>query len=231
MRAGPGLLRMRRPQSPSPRPHGSAGGRRTPAALLLAFLRPGLLFMLAGAAAAVANAFAGREWLHWLALHLVFLGGISQLVLGAGQYFAGAFLATDPPPRRLVRAQLATWSTGTVLVATGVPTAIPGLYEAGVALIVAGLVLFALGLHDMKRRSLQRAPWALRWYQASAAFLGAGALLGVLLAHGTSWSYGSLIGAHLALNLAGWLGTAIIGTLHTFFPSLTQTQLRYARLQ
>ena len=28
-----------------------------------------------------------------------------------------------------------------------------------------------------------------------------------------------------------WLGTAILGTLHTFFPSLTQTQLRYPRLQ
>jgi nitrite reductase (NO-forming) len=43
--------------------------------------------------------------------------------------------------------------------------------------------------------------------------------------------HGSLLGAHLALNLAGWLGTAIIGTLHTFFPSLTQTQLRHPGLQ
>ncbi len=43
--------------------------------------------------------------------------------------------------------------------------------------------------------------------------------------------YGSLLGAHLALNLAGWLGTAIIGTLHTFYPSLTQALLRRPRLQ
>jgi hypothetical protein len=35
----------------------------------------------------------------------------------------------------------------------------------------------------------------------------------------------------MALNLAGWFGTAIVGTLHTFFPSLTQTQLRFPRLQ
>jgi hypothetical protein len=32
-------------------------------------------------------------------------------------------------------------------------------------------------------------------------------------------------------HLAGWLGTAIVGTLHTFFPSLTQTRLRFQRLQ
>jgi nitrite reductase (NO-forming) len=83
----------------------------------------------------------------------------------------------------------------------------------------------------MRRRSLQHAPWALRWYQTSAACLTVGVLLGVLMARGTPWPYGSLLGAHLALNLGGWLGTAIVGTLHTFFPSLTQTQLRHPRLQ
>ena len=52
-----------------------------------------------------------------------------------------------------------------------------------------------------------------------------------MLARGASWSHGDLLGAHLALTLAGWLGTTIIGTLHTSFPSLTQTQLRHPRLQ
>jgi len=51
------------------------------------------------------------------------------------------------------------------------------------------------------------------------------------MARGTPWSHGDLLGAHLAFNLAGWFGTAIIGTLHTSFPSLTETQLRYPRLQ
>jgi nitrite reductase (NO-forming) len=187
--------------------------------------------MLAAVTVAIAFAITGLTWLHWLALHLLFLGGISQLVLGAGQFFVCAFLATSPPPRRLIWAQLAAWNAGTLLVAVGVPTATSGLVDGGGGLIAAGLVLFALGLRDMEQRSLQHAPWALRWYQASAACLGAGALLGVLMADGTAWPHGSLLGAHLALNLGGWLGTAIIGTLHTFFPSLTQTQLRYPRLQ
>ena len=33
------------------------------------------------------------------------------------------------------------------------------------------------------------------------------------------------------LNVGGWFGTAIVGTLHTFYPSLTGTRLRFARLQ
>ncbi len=142
-------------------------------------------------------------------------------MLGAGQFFVCAFLATDPPPRRLIWAQLAAWNVGTMLVAVGVPTATSGLVDGGGALIAAGLVLFAAALRGMQRRSLQRAPWALRWYQASAVCLGVGALAGVLMARDTPWPYGSLLGAHLALNLGGWFGTAIIGTLHTFFPSLT----------
>ena len=208
-----------------------APGSPSPSELLRAFFAAGFCFMLAAAVAAIAHVVSGHDWLHWLALHLLVLGGISQLVLGAGQFFVCAFLATSPPPRRLIWAQLAAWNAGTLLVAVGVPTATSGLVDAGGALIAAGLVLFALGLRDMEQRSLQRAPWALRWYQASAACLGAGALLGVLMADGTTWPHGSLLAAHLTLNLGGWLGTAIIGTLHTFFPSLTQTQLRYPRLQ
>lgn len=222
------------PTAPSPRQcrrRAIDPGSPRPSELLSAFFLAGLLSIAAAAIAGLAFAFSGRDSLHWLSLHLLFLGGISQLVLGAGQFFVCAFLATDPPPRRLVAAQLASWNAGTVLVAVGVPTGTAALVGAGGALTAAGLVLFALALRGMERRSLQRAPWALRWYQASAACLGLGGLIGVLMARGTPWSHGSLLGAHLALNLAGWLGTAIIGTLHTFFPSLTQTRLRYPRLQ
>jgi nitrite reductase (NO-forming) len=55
--------------------------------------------------------------------------------------------------------------------------------------------------------------------------------VGALLAGDVVWTRGSLLGAHMALNVVGWLGTAIVGTLHTFFPSLTATQLRFGRLQ
>lgn len=213
-----------RPRTPEP-------GAPRPSALLLAFFAAALAFLLAAAVAAVSFEVTGTAWLHWLALHLLFLGGVSQLILGAGQFFTCAFLASTPPPRWLVNAELAAWNTGTVLVAIGVPTEATAVTDLGGCLIAAGLVLFAGSLRGMQRRSLQRARWAVRWYQACAACLGLGVLIGIAMARGAPWSHGSLLGAHLALNLAGWMGTAIVGTLHTFFPSLTQTQLRFAQLQ
>jgi len=209
----------------------TGSGRLRPSDLLAVFFAAGIGFLLAGAVVAAVSAATGWEHGHWLALHLVFVGGISQLVLGAGQFFAGAFLATDPPSRWLVRLQLATWNAGTLLVAAGVPGDVAVATIAGAVLLAAGLASFLLGLEGLRKRSLQRAPWAVRWYEACACFLGVGVLAGVLLATRAQWPWGSLVGAHMALNLAGWFGTAIVGTLHTFFPSLTQTQLRFARLQ
>lgn len=188
-------------------------------------------YLLAAAAAGVVDVVTEIAWAHWLALHLALLGGISQLVLGAGQFFVCAFLATDPPSRRLVGAQLATWNAGTLLVAVGVTAGLSPPTEVGGALIIGALGLFAASLWRMERRSLQRARWAVRWYYACASFLVLGAVAGVLLASGVPWPFERLLGAHLALNLAGWLGTAIVGTLHTFFPSLTHTRLRFTRLQ
>jgi len=202
-----------------------------PSDLLVRFFAAAIAFLLAAVAAALLHEAGVLADGRWLAMHLAFLGGVSQLVLGAGQFFVGAFLATDPPPRVLVRAQLACWNAGTILVAVGAPTHVGTVVVAGGALIAAGLALFAVGLRGMQRRSLQRARWAVRWYYVCAGFLGAGVLAGLGLAVGVRWPEGSLLGAHLALNLAGWFGTAIVGTLHTFHPSLTRTQLRFARLQ
>lgn len=206
------------------------GGPR-PSGLLAAFFAAGLLSLLAGAAAAIVHAVEGGYWSHWVSLHLLFLGGVSQLVLGAGQFFVCAFLATVPPGRRTVRAQLVVWNAGTVLVAAGVPGSRTVLVDAGGVLIVAGLVLFVAAMVQMERRSLQQARWAVRWYEASAGALAVGVVLGVLMARGTVWTHGSLLGAHLALNLGGWFGAAIVGTMHTLFPSLTQTRLIKPRLQ
>lgn len=61
-------------------------------------------------AAVVASLLGRMEFVaqgRWLALHLAFLGGVSQLVLGAGPFFVTASLATQPPRRGLIGAQLA----------------------------------------------------------------------------------------------------------------------------
>jgi hypothetical protein len=214
-----------------PRPQGRQEGDLRPTDVVGAFFVCGVAFLLAATAAGVVQWLFPWQWGRWLALHLAFAGGISQLVLGASQFFAGAFLATDPPPRVLVRAQLAAWNAGAILLAVAVPERAGALIWLAVAFLLAGLLAWAAAIAAMRRRSLRHAPWATYWYVSGAAFLGLGVIAGSLLAHGTPWTHGDLLGAHMALNLAGWFGGAIVGTLHTFYPSLTATRLRYPRLQ
>ncbi len=206
-------------------------GDLRPTDVLGAFFLCGLAFLVAAIAAAVVQAIQPWEWGRWLALHLAFFGGVSQLVLGASQFFAGAFLATDPPPRRLVRLQLLCWNSGAILLAAAVPLGIGALTWVAVALLIGGLAAWARALAVMRRRSLGKNPWATRWYEASAGFFAVGIAAGTMLSEGIAWSHGYLLGAHMVLNLAGWFGAAIVGTLHTFYPSLTQTTLRFPRLQ
>lgn len=227
--------------APAGRRSGSTGGRcprrplppggQRPSDVLVRFLLNAVGYLALAAASGVVSALGDDQRWHWLALHLAFVGAISLMVVGAAQFFATAFLMTTPPTRKLVRAQLATWNAGTILVAYGYTQAHPRLTEAGAGLLVAGLALFALSLRGLTRRSLQRSHWAVRWYLACAAFLAVGAVAGAALATGHWIDGGSLLGAHIALNVGGWFGTAIVGTLHTFYPSLTHTQLRHPRLQ
>jgi hypothetical protein len=55
--------------------------------------------------------------------------------------------------------------------------------DAGTLLIAAGLLLLGISLRAVQRRSLQRARWAVRWYQGSAACLAVGVLAGAAMAH------------------------------------------------
>lgn len=206
------------------------GGLR-PTDVVGAFFICGLAFLMAAAVAGIV------QWLdpwvqgRWLALHLAFVGGVSQLVLGASQFFAGAFLATEPPPRWLIRTQVLAWNTGAILLAIAVPEYVPALIWLAAGLLMAGLLAWATAIATMRRRSLRSSPWATRWYVSSAAFFVVGIAAGWMLARGAAWTHGNLLDAHMSLNLAGWFGAAIVGTLHTFYPSLTQTQLRFPRLQ
>ena len=208
-----------------------APGFTRPSDVLITFLAAGVAWLAAAGIAAVIAAVTGADDARWLALHFAFVGGISQLIVGAAQFFACAFLATSPPSRRTVRTELLLWNAATVTVGIGVPLSLVALTGIGGTLLLAGLAVFASSLRGMRQRSLQHRPWATRWYLTAAAFLAGGAVLGPLMAAETTWTRGSLLGAHLALNLGGWFGTTIIGTLHTFYPSLTGTQLKQPRLQ
>lgn len=206
-------------------------GRPRPADVLAAFFICGAAFLAAAAIIGICQWVSPWPWGRWLALHLAFVGGVSQLVLGASQFFAAAFLATDPPPRRLIRAQLLAWNGGAILLVIATPEQIGALRWLAIGLLITGLISWAAAIRAIRRAALRHFSWATRWYVACAACLGFGVVAGSLLAGGHYPTGGNLLGAHMVLNLCGWFGAAIVGTLHTFFPSLTGTQLSYPRLQ
>ena len=90
-----------------------------------------------------------------------------------------------------MRAQLGVWNGGTVLVAVGVTLHATLVVAAGAGLILGGLALFTAALVAMQRRSLQRARWAFRWYQASAAGLAFDALMRSGFPRHSSYSAGA----------------------------------------
>jgi hypothetical protein len=200
-----------------PRPAPAAGSLR-PSDLLAVFFAAGIGFLLAGAVVAAVSAATGWEHGHWLALHLVFVGGISQLVLGAGQFFAGAFLATDPPARWLVRLQLATWNAGTLLVAAGVPGDVAVATIAGAVLLAAGLAGFLLCANLIASLRATSAglslPVRLLTLAQGCLVLGlAVALADALTGSALASPLASTRMALAALLLPGWLGLTVLGSL------------------
>jgi len=71
----------------------------------VAFLLCGVVWLVVAGGTGIWALVTDSHGLRWLALHFAFVGGVSQLILGAGQFFVCAFLATDPPSRATVRAR------------------------------------------------------------------------------------------------------------------------------
>lgn len=195
---------------------------RRPSSVPAAFFASALAFLAAAAVAAVLDAATGDWRWHWLALHLALLGGVSQLIAGAGQFFAAAFLATDPPGRRMVSAQLAAWATGTVLAAGSARRSSARFaFSAGPLGIVAWAdlaVAAALMLANVAA-SARAAPKPMllpaRLVGLAQAFLLAGITVALVTAAGdaTAPPAGDARRALAALLLAGWVGLTVAGSL------------------
>jgi hypothetical protein len=139
--------------SPS-EPPASAGGR----GLILdrstsAFLASSGVLIVAGGAVAAVNSAAPFGHGSWLAAYLVLVGGVSQVVLGAGRL---ALRAPRPTPA-LLRAQLVLWNLGSLAVPAGVLADAPALVTVGSVALLWALALFASGASGLRREVRVRA--------------------------------------------------------------------------
>ena len=178
-----------------------------------------------------------HPWLaapRWLMLHLLFLGAISHAILVWSEHFALALLharATEADVRRQT-VRLVLLNGGAALVVTGVLTAWWPVTVLGAAAVAGAAGWHGASLYRRLRGSLGgRFTTTVRYYVAAAAMLPLGAVLGTLLAHGLASATAAQVRlAHAQLNVLGWMGLTILGTLVTLWPTLLRTRMDDATL-
>lgn len=162
----------------------------------------------------------------WLLLHLLFLGAITHAILVWSQHFSLALTRVPQTPGEL-RAQklrLLLANLGAALVLVGVPAAIWALTIAGTALLIVAVGWHGASIFRRLRRALPgRFTRTVRYYIASAAFLPVGAAVGAWLV-GPGDPSGRLVLAHAVINVLGWIGITVAGTLVTLWPTMLRTR-------
>lgn len=161
----------------------------------------------------------------WLLIHLLLLGAITHSILVWSQYFSFALLRSSATldDRRAQTGRLLLVNLGALLVLVGVPSSLPALTLAGASAVIAGVVWHGASLAVRMRGSLLgRFGKIIRYYIAAAAMLAAGAALGALIA--TAGSSSNLVLAHALLNVLGWVGLTVAGTVVTLWPTILRTR-------
>ena len=175
----------------------------------------------------------------WLVVHLLLLGAVSTAILIWSQHFADSLLKnTAPGGRRWLGVRLAAHTVGAVLVVLGLTTAHWPVVLAGAILVGGNAIVHAVILVRQMHGALPaRFAPLVRYYIAASGCLVAGVTLGVLMAHpgstlvgaGTAAApgeyYERLYIAHLGLNLLGWVGLTVIGTVALLLPTVLHSRV------
>jgi nitrite reductase (NO-forming) len=161
----------------------------------------------------------------WLMIHLFLLGAITHAIMVWSQYFSYALLrrSASVRDRRRQSIRLLLSNGGAALVFFGVPLGIWPLSIAGAVLLIVAVSWHGASLYIRARSSMPgRFGRTIRFYIVAAAMLVVGAGLGGWLARGGAPS--NLVLAHALLNVLGWIGIVVAGTLVTLWPTILRTR-------
>ncbi|MBX3312561.1 MAG: multicopper oxidase domain-containing protein [Microbacteriaceae bacterium] len=170
-----------------------------------------------------------HRWLpepRWLMIHLLFLGAITHAILVWSQYFSFALLRSKAgkKDRRTQNIRLLVANGGAALVFLGVPLQIWALTIIGAAALVLAVLWHALSIYLRSRTSLPgKFGRTVRYYLASAILLAIGATIGAIIATGDAAPH--LVLSHVLINVLGWVGITVAGTVVTLWPTILRTRV------
>lgn len=165
----------------------------------------------------------------WLLIHLLALGAAGNAILIWSRHFADALLRRPPDPARTAETLLiAAFNAGAVTVVAGMlgrwwPVVLVGGVVVGVAALAHGATL----LRQLRTALPSRFGVTVRYYVAATVCLALGAGLGVAMANSVlpGRIHERFVIAHAVVNLFGWVGLTVVGTLVTLWPTMLRTRM------
>ena len=181
----------------------------------------GALFIVAAVVTAVVDTGEGR----WVPLHLFLAGAMASIIGGITTLFAVTWSAAPAPSAASMwvqRVLVAAGATGVVL-ARSLDWPSEVLWAAA-AVFMVGLGLLAVVLVVTVRAGVKRRfDTAVGWYVAALAAALVAAVLGSRFS--TAATGIGVRSAHVTLNLLGFIGLIIAGTLPSFIATVGRTKM------
>ena len=188
---------------------------------------PALLWLTAAVLLALGH-FAVADS-RWLLFHLLLLGAAGHSILVWSRHFTDAVLHTRVTDgrRRTESWRLIGYNAGVTGVLIGVVADVDVLVLLAAGAVAAAVLAHVGALWRRRKGSLgARFGVAVGYYLGAAALLPVGVTAGVLLQRGLPdpW-YERVRLAHVLINLYGWVGITVLGTLITLWPTILRTRI------
>ena len=166
---------------------------------------------------------------NWLMVHTLLLGVVTNAILVWSAHFAETLSRSSPTAvqRTWQLVRLGVFNLAVVAVFLGRmldvwPVLLLGAIVVGLVIVWHGATIAV----RIRSKLANRFAASLSYYVAAAMFLPIGAGLGAWLAHEplTSWAARATL-AHASVNLLGWVGLTVAGTLVTLWPTILRTKM------
>lgn len=181
------------------------------------------------AAVAVATVYRSAPAQPWLLLHLLLLGAATNAIIIWSSHFSAALLRLPgSSDRRAEGSRLLLLNLAIVAVFVCMLGSKQTYVVIPATVIFVMILVHIVGLLRRMRRALpSRFGATLRYYVAAGLWLLVGVTIASLMSHGafSAEQYQGLVLAHACVNLFGWIGLSICGTLVTLWPTMLHTQV------